>query len=110
MNAVRIIRNEDVEKVFIGVPKGHKHLRVYLKLKDNSALIFQEATIANVLRAYITIKTHPTIKAKELKMQTLSEAFKKQGYTSHQLLETSRSQEEIEEELRAPLEKFIGDV
>jgi len=56
---IRIIRNEDIETVLIGVPKGHKHLRVCMKLKDNSAMIFQEATIANILRAYVTIKTHP---------------------------------------------------
>ena len=55
---IRIIRNEDIETVLIGVPKGHKHLRVCMKLKDNSAMIFQEATIANILRAYVTIKTH----------------------------------------------------
>jgi len=35
MDPIRIIRNEDIEKVPIGVPKGHKHLRVYVKLKNN---------------------------------------------------------------------------
>jgi hypothetical protein len=28
MTPIRIIRNEDIEKVLIGIPKGHKHLRV----------------------------------------------------------------------------------
>lgn len=70
MRPVRIIRNENIERVLIGVPKGHKHLRVYMKLKD-AALIFQEATIANILRAYLTIKTHSTIRAQELKMHTM---------------------------------------
>lgn len=105
MNHLRIIRNEDVETVLIGIPKGHKHLRIYMKLKDNSAVIFQEATATNILRAYVTIKTHPTIKAQELKMCVLDERSQKQGYTLHQLLETSRNQEEIEEELREFLEK-----
>jgi len=99
MDPIRIIRNEDIEKVLIGVPKGHKHLRVCMKLKNNSTMIFQEATMANILRAYITIKTHPMIKAQELKMHVLGETPQKQGYALHQLLETSRSQEEIEEEL-----------
>lgn len=107
MAPVKIIRNEDVEKVLIGVPKGHKHLRVCVKLKDNSALVFQEATIANVLRAYITLKTHPSVKAQELKMQTLSEPLRKQEYALHQLLETPRNQEEIEEELKELLKKHI---
>lgn len=107
MNLTRIIRNEDIKRVLIGVPKGHKHLRIYMKLKGDAALIFQEATIANILRAYLTIKTHPTIRARELKMRTLNETPQKQGYALHQLLETSRNQEEMEEELRGLLEKSI---
>ena len=105
MGPIRIIRNEDIEKVLMGVPKGHKHLRVCMKLKNNSAIIFQEATIANILRAYVTIKTHPKITAQELEMHVLGETSQKQGYALHQLLEIFRSQEEIEEELRAFLKK-----
>jgi hypothetical protein len=105
MNHSRIIRNEDIETVLIGAPKGHKHLRVCMKLKDNSAIIFQEATMANILRVYVTIKTHPTVKAQELKMRVLDKTSQKQGYALHQLLKTSRNQEEIEEELREFLEK-----
>jgi len=105
MDPIRIIRNEDIEKVLIGVPKGHKHLRVYVKLKNNSAMIFQEATIANILRAYVTVKTHPKMKAQELKMYVLGETSQKRGYALHQLLEISRSQEEIEEEMREFLEE-----
>jgi len=41
MRPTRIIRNEDLERVLLGVPKARKHLRVYMKLKDN-----QEATMA----------------------------------------------------------------
>ena len=105
MAPIKIIRNEDIEKVLIGIPKGHKHLRVCIKLKNNSTMIFQEATIANILRVYITIKTHPTIKAQELKMCRTDKTSQKQGYALHQLLETSRNQEEIEEELRQFLAK-----
>lgn len=79
----------------MGVPKGHKHPRVCMKLKNNSAIIFQEATIANILRAYVTIKTHPKITAQELEMHVLDEPSQIQGYALHQLLEVSRSQEEI---------------
>lgn len=93
--------------MFIGVPNGNKHLRVYMKLKDNLALIIQKATMAPILRAYLIIKTHPTIRAKELEMHVLDETLHKQGYALHQLLETSRSQGEIEEELRVFLEKSI---
>jgi len=105
MAPIRIIRNEDIEKVLIGAPKGHKHLRVYVKLKNNSAMIFQEATIANIPRAYVTLKTHPKIKVQELEMYVLGETSQKQGHALHQLLEISRSQEEIEEELTQNLAK-----
>lgn len=104
MAPIRIIRNEDIEKVLIGVPKGHKHLRVCVKLKDKIT-IFQEATMANILRACVTIKIHPKIKAQELEMYVLGETSQKQGYALHQLPEISRSQEEIEEELTRFLAK-----
>jgi hypothetical protein len=40
-----------------GFPKDHKHLRVYMKSKDDTGPIFQEATIARILRACPTIRT-----------------------------------------------------
>jgi hypothetical protein len=40
MCPTRINRNEDIEKALIGVPKSHKHLRVCMKPKDNSAMIY----------------------------------------------------------------------
>lgn len=45
------------------------------------------------------------IKAQELKMYVLGETSQKQGCALHQLLEISRSQEEIEEELTQFLAK-----
>ena len=99
MDKIHVIRNEDIEQVLMGVSEDHKHLRICVKLKNKSAFIFQEATIANILRAYITIKTDPNIRAKELKMKALTAEQQKEGYAVHQLLETSREDEEIEKEL-----------
>lgn len=99
MNKIRVIRNEDINRALIGVPDGHKHLRIYLELKNGRVLVFQEATVANILRAYTTIKTHPSVRAKELKMKTLTAKQQEEGYAVHQLLETSRKDEEIEKEL-----------
>ncbi|MEX2738789.1 MAG: hypothetical protein Q6356_006965 [Candidatus Wukongarchaeota archaeon] len=99
MNKIHVIRNEDIEQVLMGVPEDHKHLRICVKLKNKSAFIFQEATIANILRAYITIKTDPTVQAKELKMKTLTAKQQKKDYAVHQLLETPRKDEEIEKQL-----------
>lgn len=103
MNKIQIIRNQDVDQVLIGVPKGH-HLRVCIQLKNESSLVFQEATIANSLQAYTTIKTHPTIRAQELRMEAFTTQPLKEDFAIHQLLETSRKSEDIEEELRTLLE------
>ncbi len=105
MDRIRVIRNEDVEKVLLGVPIGHKHLRISMKLKNGTTLIFQEATIANISRAYVTLKTHPSVQTQELKMKTLTEEQRKEGYATHQLIETSRDSSEINTELKEFLEK-----
>jgi len=93
----------------IGVPEGHKHLRICLELKNACTLVFQEATVANILRVYTTIKTHPNVRARELKMKTLTAEQTKEGYATHQLLETTKKDEEIEKELSELLKesKFL---
>ena len=105
MNKVRTIRNEDVNKILVGVPEGHKHLRISIKLKNGLVLIFQEATIANILRVYTTVKTHPSIRAQELEMKTLTADLRKEGYAVHQLLETPRKNDEVERELKELIER-----
>lgn len=105
MNKIHVIRNEDVNQILIGTPEDHKHLRVCMKLKNESTIIFQEATIANISRAYTTIKTHPNIQAQELTIKTLAEESRKEGYAKHQLLETRRRNKDIEKELKKLLEK-----
>lgn len=47
-------------------------------LENGSEFTFQEATIANLVRAYITVKPHPAITRVRLKGERLSE--KKEGY------------------------------
>jgi hypothetical protein len=104
MRKVDAIRNQDIKRVLIGIPRGHKHLRICIELKNGMALVFQEATIANISRAYITLKTHPHIRALELKTKRANAQQLKGGYTEHQLLETFKMNEEIEEELGNLLE------
>ncbi|RLF19739.1 MAG: hypothetical protein DRZ82_04780 [Thermoprotei archaeon] len=91
------IRNCDVERVLIGRPTSHKHLRVILFLKDGNIIILHEATIANIVRAFVTIKTHPIIEAIELRGTYLRQ--RKAGYAEYQLLETNRSYKDISEEI-----------
>ena len=105
MNKIHIIRNEDVDKVLVGVPEDHKHLRVCVKLKNGLVLVFQQATIANILRAYTTVKTHPRVRTQELQMKTLAAELRKEGYAAHQLLEVPRENEDVERELKSFLKK-----
>jgi len=100
MVKVDVIQNQDIKRVLIGTPKNHKHLRICIELKNGTNLVFQEATIANISRAYVTLKTHPHIRAQELEMKTANVEQLKEGHTKYQLLETSKTYEEIEEELR----------
>jgi len=97
---VDVIQNQDIKRVLIGTPKGHKHLRICIELKNGTNLVFQEATIANISRAYITLKTHPYIRAQELEVKVANIEKLKENYTRYQLLETSKTNETIEEELR----------
>ncbi len=80
-----IIRNEDIKELIAEIPEGHKHLRTTIILKDGTELVFHEATIANLVRAYINIKTHPAMKKTVLKGKSLSE--RKEGYAEWQLVE-----------------------
>ena len=80
-----IINNEDIKELTAEIIEGHKHLRTTLILQDGTELVFQEAAIANLVRAYIKVKTHPTTKRVKLKGRKLTE--RKKGYAEWQLVE-----------------------
>lgn len=79
------IRNEDIREVRVEVPEGHRHIRTRIILADGSEITLQEATVANIVRGYVTIKTHPQKTAVTLSGTRLME--KKAGYAEWQLLE-----------------------
>ncbi len=80
-----IIRNEDIKELTAEIPEGHRHLRTTMALQDGTELVFQEAAIANLVRAYVTVKIHPVKKKVTLKGKKLSE--RKDGYAEWQLVE-----------------------
>jgi isopropylmalate/homocitrate/citramalate synthase len=80
-----IIHNEDVKELVSEIPEGHTHIRTTIKLQDGTNMTFQEATIANIVRAYISIKTHPLHRKTVLNSTRLNE--RKNGYAEWQLLE-----------------------
>ena len=92
-----IIRNRDVRRVVIGIPGSHKHLRIAIFLNNNTVLVFHEATMANIVRAFVTVKTHPLVEAIELRNVKLEQ--RKKGFAEYPLLEVKRSAKDISEEL-----------
>ena len=80
-----LIHNEDVIKLIAEIPEGHTHIRTSIVLDDRTEITFQEATIANLVRAYIRIKTHPQIKKVSLHGKRIEN--RKEGYADWQLIE-----------------------
>ena len=80
-----LIPNEEIKELIVEIPEGHKHLRVTFTLKDDQEITFLEATIANLVRAYVAIKTHPSKTRIRLVGQHIDEG--KQGFAGWQLLE-----------------------
>ena len=79
------IRNEDIREILVEIPGGHKHIRTKITLQDDTELEFQEEAVANIVRAFITVKTHPQKVSVKLTGKQLSQ--KKAGYADWQLVE-----------------------
>lgn len=80
-----IVHNEDIKELIAQIPEGHKHLRTTIFLLDGTELVFQEAAIANLVRAYITVKTHPSKKKVILTGRKIE--TRKNGFAEWQLVE-----------------------
>ncbi len=78
------ITNEEVKSLTTEIPAGHKHLRTTIELHDGRTFTFQEATIANLVRAYIEVKTHPVSTSVRYTGRNLS--TRKDGYAEWQLI------------------------
>ncbi|MEM1509609.1 MAG: hypothetical protein QXY49_02135 [Thermofilaceae archaeon] len=89
---LKIYRNEDVKRIVVFIPEGHVHARLILEL-DDQTIILQEATAAAIVRAYASVAIHPTRRAVELIGSRLKEG--KPSYAEYQVLESSRSEEEV---------------
>lgn len=69
------------------IPPGHHHLRTTVRLADGSTFTFQEATVAAIVRAYVSVKTDPVRTRVAFKGLKVTE--RKDGYAEWQLLEES---------------------
>ncbi len=80
-----IVRNEDIKELIAEIPEGHKHLRATIFFQDGRTMTFQEATIANLVRAYVSVKTHRKLVKVALRGMMLEE--RKKGFAEWQLIE-----------------------
>lgn len=83
----RVLTNTDIVEISMAAPEGHRHLRTTLTLASGESIVLQEATVANLVRAYVTLKTHPQKQAVRLRGRELDDADKKPGFAAWQLLE-----------------------
>lgn len=84
----RVLRNEEVVEILLEVPEGHAHLRAFVRLIGGEELVLQEATVANLARAFVTLKTHPSRTAVRLVGRCVAD--RRPGYAEWQLLEEER--------------------
>ncbi|WP_457619878.1 hypothetical protein [Methanopyrus sp.] len=81
----QVFSNYDIVRAKIGVPEGHRHIRTEIETRDGRRIVFQEATISNLLRAFVTVKTRPDVVCVELERKK----FDVPEYAEWQLIETS---------------------
>ncbi|MGC2423056.1 MAG: hypothetical protein WA666_01720 [Nitrospirota bacterium] len=89
-----IIKNEDIDSVLLAVPEGHRHLRLALTTKEET-IVLHEAAVAAIVRAYVTVKTHPQMRA--IKLISAKPEGLKEGYAADQLIESEADEAVIEE-------------
>lgn len=92
-----VVRNSDIEKVLFGAPRGHKHMRGLIFLRNGIVLVFQQATLENIARGVISLITHPKRKALSLRSARLEN--RKEGYAEYQLIEEDVAEEDIIKEI-----------
>ena len=88
-----VIRNRDVRRILIGTPKGHIHKRVVIEL-DNGIIVLQEATVENLVRAFVEVEMHPWRRAIMLEGGIIE--TRKEGYSKYQLLEADIDDSDVE--------------
>jgi len=83
----RILANADIAEIVLAPPPGHQHLRATIRLHSGEEFVLQEATVANLVRAYVGIKTHPQRCGCRLLGRELLAEERKDGFAVWQLLE-----------------------
>ena len=82
-----ILANADIRDIVIAAPEGHLHLRTTITLHSGEMIVLQEATVANLVRAYLQVKTHPQRETVRMVGRELDDGERKKGFARWQLLE-----------------------
>ena len=88
----RVLANADIAEIVLAPPPGHQHLRATIKLHSGEEIVLQEATVANLVRAYVGIKTHPQKTSCRLVGRELAEGERKDGFAVWQLMEADEAE------------------
>ncbi len=94
---MKIIRNSKIQRILLGVPLNHTHIRALIELNDGTKLVFHEAVLAGIVRAFLTIKLDPLRDAIELTNMEL--ANRRVGFAKHQLIATEKSPKVVRKEI-----------
>jgi len=97
---VRLIRNQDVRRLLVGTPSSDEDICAIFELKDEF-LVFQSATVHNLERGFDWVYQHPKLTSIEMVTHRLSKKERKEGYEEYQLLETSKTEKDVQKEIDA---------
>ncbi len=92
MKKITTYRNNDIKRVIAFIPPGHRHVRLLIET-DDCIMIFQEATVSAIIRAYVNVALHPLNKAVELTLRELKD--RKEGFAKYQQIESEKSEGEV---------------
>jgi len=84
-----MLANAEIAEILLAAPPGHQHLHATIKLRTGEEIVLQEASVANLVSAYVGIKTHSQTTNCRLVERELAEGERKDGYALWQLLEDS---------------------
>lgn len=97
MEKATFLSTHEVMQLLFGMPKDHKHCRLVIKTNQAESLVLSEALVAAIVRAYVTLKTHPMRLGIEMTSQLVSNS--KADFANWQLLETEKPDIDIQREI-----------
>ncbi len=100
MKKIRVIRNQDVMRLLVGTPSRNEDIYAVFELKDEF-LVFQSATIHNLERGFDWVYQHPKLTSIEMVTHRLRKGERKEGYEEYQLLETTKTEKDVQKEIDA---------